>query len=246
MLRNTLVWSFCDVFVAWYYTPESDGEEERLQPREIEGELFPDNFKCCWIYLLVAQSRGPGDSFSCFCLVRRIGMETRITIQGGKSWEGERFKPLRKRCYIYNEKNIWQSIAIELVKILNETSVKRSRHPILCNSVFAAGLQSIVMGTGLSVSCVVPHQPSLILSPCLTLSHTSAVASTRETPGHRILWNMWWPSVQYSAAAPCWCRLVEGGGKNWRGHSKHYTALHNITQHYTALHNIWEKFTKFK
>ena len=38
---------------------------------------------------------------------------------------------------------------------------------------------------------------SLILSPFLTLSHTSAVASHQDqpspgqTPGHGILWNMW-------------------------------------------------------
>ena len=186
MWRNTLVWSFCDVFVAWYYTPESDGEEERLQPREIEVELFPDNFKCCWIYLLVAQSRGPGDSFSCFCLVRRIGMETRITIQGVKSWEGERFKPLRIRCYIYNEKNIWQSIAIELVKILNETSVKRSRHPLLC------------------ICCRSPEYCYGHWCPCLpcyvspdshtqSLSHGASYIRSGQDhlqAGHWILWNM--------------------------------------------------------
>ena len=105
-------------------------------------------------------------------------------------------------------------------------------------SVFAAGLQSIVMGTGVRVSCVMSHQPVSYSVP-VSVSHTSAVAShqdQRDTRAQNIMeYVVTISSVFSQQRLWCWCRLVEGGGKNWRGHSKHYTTLHNITQQ--TLHN---------
>ena len=51
------------------------------------------------------------------------------------------------------------------------------READILSSVFAAGLQSIVMGTGVRVSCVMSHQPVSYSVPVSLESHTSAEAS---------------------------------------------------------------------
>ena len=103
---------------------------------------------------------------------------------------------------------------------------------ILC-SVFAAGLQSIVMGTGVRVSRVMSHQ-TLILSPCLTVSHTSAVTRTshheRDTRAQNIMEYVVTISSVFSSGPV----LVPAGGGRGQELERTQQTLHNITQHYTA------------
>ena len=115
---------------------------------------------------------------------------------------------------------------------------------ILC-SVFAAGLQSIVMGTGVRVSCVMSHRPVSYSVPVSPDSHTQSLSHSvsyirsgqptaishheRDTKAQNIMEYGICGDHQFSIQ-----QRPRAGAGWWRAGARTGEDTANITQHYTA------------